>query len=70
MTTERVHGTSRERATVVAMVLFGVALPVMANLPLFQDVVWAFWLAALLLMIGALVVIIAVNRRKRRTNDS
>lgn len=66
MTTERVHGTTRQRATVTAMILVGGALPVIANLHLFQDVVWVFWLAALVLIISALALIMSVIRRERR----
>lgn len=67
--TERVHGTSCARATVAAMVLVGVALPVVANLPAFQNVVWAFWLAALTLIVGALAVLVSVTRRERRRSS-
>ncbi|MGW9159151.1 hypothetical protein [Microbacterium sp. NPDC055665] len=70
MTTERVHGTSRERAAVAAMVLIGVALPVVAKLDLFQNAVWTFWLAGFALIIGALVLTICVARRERRSRDS
>ncbi|WP_431806431.1 hypothetical protein [Microbacterium paraoxydans] len=70
MTTERAHGTARERAAVAAMILIGVALPVVAKLDLFQNAVWALWLAAFALIIGALVLTIGVTRRERRARDS
>lgn len=70
MTSEGVHGTVRERATVVAMILVGVALPAVANLPVFGDVVWAFWLATLVLIACALALVASVNRRTRRSRDS
>lgn len=69
MTVERVRGTSRERAAVVAMILIGAALPVVANLPVFQNVVWVFWLAALVLIIGASALLVGVTRRERRRSD-
>lgn len=70
MTTQRVRGTARERAVVVAMILVGGALPVAANAPLFQDVVWVFWLAGLVLMLGALTLVLRIIWRDRRTGDS
>jgi hypothetical protein len=70
MTAEDVRGTARERAIVVAMILAGAALPVVANLPLFHDVVWVFWLAALVLMLGALTLVLRINWRDRRSGDS
>jgi hypothetical protein len=70
MTTERVGGTARERAIVVAMILVGGALPIAANLPLFQDVVWVFWLAAFVLMLGALALVLRIIWRDRRSRDS
>ena len=70
MTTQRVRGTALERAIVVAMILVGGALPVAANLPLFQDVVWVFWLASLALIVGALILVVSVNWRGRRSSES
>lgn len=70
MTTQRVRGTARERAIVVAMILVGGALPVAANAPLFQDVVWVFWLAALVLMLGALTLVLRIIWRERRSRES
>ncbi|MDF2561689.1 MAG: hypothetical protein K0R99_3135 [Microbacterium sp.] len=70
MTTERVRGTARERAIVVAMILVGGALPIAANLPLFQDVVWVFWLAAFVLMLGALALVLRIIWRDRRSRES
>lgn len=70
VTTQRVRGTALERAIVVAMILVGGALPVAANLPLFQDVVWVFWLAALVLIVGALAVALRIIWREPRSSDS
>ncbi len=70
MTTQRVRGTALERAIVVAMILVGGALPVAANLPLFQDVVWVFWLAGLALIVGALILVVSINWRGRRSSES
>lgn len=70
MTTARVLGTARERTSVVAMILVGAALPVIAKLPLFQDIVWVFWLAALALIVGALALSMSVTRRARGSRDS
>lgn len=70
MTTQRVRGTALERAIVVAMILVGGALPVAANLPLFQDVVWVFWLASLALIVGALILVVNINWRGRRSSES
>ncbi|WP_091033117.1 hypothetical protein [Microbacterium oxydans] len=70
MTTQRVRGTALERASVVAMILVGGALPVAANLPLFQDVVWVFWLAGLALIVGALILVVSINWRGRRSSES
>lgn len=70
MTTQRVRGTARERAVVVAMILTSAALPIVAKLPLFQDVVWVFWLAALVLILGALTLVLRIIWRDRRTGDS
>lgn len=69
MTAERARGTSRERATVVAMILISAALPVVANLPVFQNLVWVFWLAALVLIVGASALLVSVTRRERRRSD-
>jgi hypothetical protein len=66
VTDERARGTSRERATVAAMILIGAALPVVANLPVFQNVVWVFWLAALVLILIALALVVGISRRERR----
>lgn len=52
------------------MVLAGGALPVVAKLPLFQDVVWVFWLAALVLIFGALALVLRIIWRDRRSRDS
>jgi hypothetical protein len=68
--TQRVRGTARERAIVVAMILAGGALPVVAKLPLFQDVVWVFWLVALVLIFGALALVLRIFWRDRRSRDS
>ncbi|NJI59378.1 hypothetical protein HCX50_08065 [Microbacterium oxydans] len=68
--TQRVRGTARERAVVVAMILVGGALPVAANAPLFQDVVWVFWLAGLVLMLGALTLVLRIIWRERRSRES
>jgi hypothetical protein len=68
--TQRVRGTARERAIVVAMILAGGALPVVAKLPLFQDVVWVFWLVALVLIFGALALVLRIIWRDRRSRDS
>ncbi|MBT2495702.1 hypothetical protein J7E45_08785 [Microbacterium sp. ISL-59] len=70
MTTQRVRGTALERAIVVAMILVGGALPVAANAPVFHDVVWVFWLAALALIVGALALVLRINWRDRRSGDS
>ena len=70
VTTQRVRGTALERAIVVAMILVGGALPVAANAPLFQDVVWVFWLAALVLMLGALTLVLRIIWRERRSRES
>ncbi|MGV2900528.1 hypothetical protein ACNPM4_02540 [Microbacterium sp. AGC62] len=70
MTAQRVRGTARERAIVVAMILVGGALPVAANAPLFQDVVWVFWLAALVLIVGALALVLRIIWRDRRSRES
>ncbi|QNA91416.1 MULTISPECIES: hypothetical protein [unclassified Microbacterium] len=50
------------------MVLLGGMLPVVAKLPLFQDAVWVFWLAALALMLGALALVVRVTWRERRSS--
>lgn len=47
------------------MVLIAVALPVVANLPVFSSVAWVFWIAALVLIIGALVGALTVIARSR-----
>jgi hypothetical protein len=70
MTAEDVRGTARERAIVVAMILAGAVLPIVAKLPLFQDVVWVFWLAALVLMLGALALVLRIMWRDRRSRES
>lgn len=70
MTAQRVRGTARERAVVVAMILVGGALPVAANAPLFQDVVWVFWLASFALIVGALILVVSINWRGRRSSES
>lgn len=70
VTTQRVRGTALERAIVVAMILVGGSLPVAANLPLFQDVVWVFWLASLALIVGALILVVNINWRGRRSSES
>lgn len=68
--TQRVRGTARERAIVVAMILTSAALPVVAKLPLFQDAVWVFWLAALVLILSALGLVLRIIWRERRSRDS
>ena len=70
VTTQRVRGTALERAIVVAMILVGGALPVAANAPLFQDVVWVFWLAGLALILGALALVLRIIWRERRSRES
>lgn len=70
VTTQRVRGTARERAIIAAMVLVGGALPVAANAPLFQDVVWVIWLAALALIVGALALVLRIIWRERRSSES
>lgn len=70
MTTRHVNGTPRERASVAAMVLVGVALPVIAKLHAFQDIVWIFWLASLVLIVGALALLTITTRRERRSRES
>lgn len=70
MTTQRVRGTARERAIVVAMILIGGSLPVVANLPPFHDAVWVFWLAALVLTLGALTLVLRISWRDRPSGDS
>ncbi|AZS38981.1 MULTISPECIES: hypothetical protein [Microbacterium] len=67
---ERVRGTSRERATVAALVIVGVALPVIANLQLFQDVVWIFWLTSFTLIATALALLVRATVRERRRSSS
>ncbi len=68
--TQRVRGTARERTTVAAMILVGAMLPIVAKLPLFQDVVWIFWLAAFVLMLGALALVLRIIWRDRRSRES
>lgn len=70
VTTQRVRGTALERGIVVAMILVGGTLPVAANLPLFQDVVWVFWLAGLALILGALALVLHIIRRERRSREA
>lgn len=70
MSGRAVRGTARERGTVVALVLLGTALPTGATLPLFHDVAWALWLAALLLFGAALAVVASVIQRGRGSDDS
>jgi len=70
VTTQRVRGTALERTIVVAMILVGGALPVVAKLPLFQDVVWVFWLVAFALMLGALALVLRIIWRDRRSSES
>ncbi|WP_372467971.1 hypothetical protein ACCO44_01460 [Microbacterium maritypicum] len=70
MTTQRVRGTALERAIVVAMILVGGALPVAANAPVFQDVVWVFWLTGLVLILGALALVLHIIRRERRSREA
>lgn len=66
--TQRVRGTALERTIVVAMILVGGALPVVANLPLFHGVLWVFWLAGLALIVGALILVVSINLRGRRSS--
>ena len=47
------HG---KRLAVVSLVLSAVVLPLIANFGAFHSVVWLFWLASLVLIIGAIVV--------------
>lgn len=68
VTTGKPRGTARERACIAAMVLLGGMLPVVAKLPLLQDAVWVFWLAALALMLGALALVVRVTWRERRSS--
>ena len=70
MTTPRIRGTARERAIVVAMILASAALPVVAKLPLFQDIVWVFWLAALALILSALALVLRIMWRDQSSSDS
>lgn len=65
-----VRGTAWERGTVVALVLLGAALPTAATLPLFHNVAWTLWLAALLLFGAALAVVGSVIQRGRGSDDS
>jgi hypothetical protein len=70
MMAKGVRGTVRDRAYVVALVVLGVTLPVVANLGPFQNVAWVFWLAALVLIISALVVLLRANRRDRNSSGT
>lgn len=70
VTTQRVRGTALERAIVVAMILVGGALPVAANAPVFQDVVWVFWLTGLVLILGALALVLRIIWRERSSRES
>ncbi len=64
------RGTARERGTVVTLVLLGTALPTVATLPLFHDVAWVLWLAALILLGVALAVVGSAIQRGRGPDDS
>ena len=68
--TQRVRGTARERTIVAAMTLVSAMLPIVAMLPLFQDFVWVFWLAAFVLMLGALALVLSIIWRDRRSRNS
>lgn len=70
MSAGRVRGTARDRATVVTMILVATTLPVLAKMPVFDDVVWVFWLAALLLIGGALALVLHIIHRERRDSGS
>lgn len=65
---QRVRGTARERTTISMTVIVGSALPMVAKLPLFREVVWVFWLAALVLMMSALVLVLHIIRRERNSS--
>lgn len=68
--TQPVRGTARERAAIPLMVVAGCVLPMIATLPLFQDVVWVFWLTAFALLVGALVRVLRIMRRERHSDES
>ena len=70
MMTQRVRGTARERTTISMTVFAGSALPIVAQLPLFQDVVWVFWLAAFVLVVSALVLALRIMWRERNSGES
>lgn len=67
---QRVRGTARERSTISITVFAGCALPIVANLPLFQGVVWVFWLAAFALIVSALVLVLRIIWRERDSSES
>lgn len=52
------------------MVVAGCVLPMIANLPLFQDVVWVFWLTAFALLVGASVRVLRIMWRERHSDES
>lgn len=70
MSTGEVHGSARERRTVVALILLGGVLPLLAMLPLFHGFALLLWVAALALILSALALALRITGRGRPSRDS